>query len=110
MEFLREAAIMCQFNHPNVITLMGVVLDQTPNIIVTELMPNGSLLSYLHKNTTDVPLTRQLQMSLDIALGMSYLASKGFVHRDLAARNILVAENLTCKVTLDYLQHCHTFH
>ncbi|EGD75115.1 TK protein kinase [Salpingoeca rosetta] len=97
IEFLKEAAIMCQFNHPNVIGLLGVVLDKTPNMIVTELMPHGSLLSYLQKHT-DTPLTRQLQMSLDVALGMSYLSKKGFVHRDLAARNILVANDLTCKV------------
>ena len=89
---------MCQFHHPNVIALLGVVLDKAPNMIVIELMPNGSLLSYLNKNKGEIPLARRMQMGLDIALGMAYLAGKAFVHRDLAARNILVAQDLTCKV------------
>jgi len=33
-----------------------------------------------------------------VASGMNYLSSKGFVHRDLAARNILVSEDRVCKV------------
>lgn len=39
-----------------------------------------------------------LEFSKQIALGMNYLASKGFVHRDLAARNILVSKKYICKV------------
>ena len=35
-----------------------------------------------------------------IALGMQYLSTKGFVHRDLATRNILLSEEGICKVGL----------
>ncbi|EDQ86860.1 uncharacterized protein MONBRDRAFT_27900 [Monosiga brevicollis MX1] len=98
LDFLKEAAIMAQFNHPNVLGLTAYVVDQSPNMILTELMSNGSLLGYL-SDQPDLPSDDLLlQMALDIALGMQYLSRKGFVHRDLAARNILVNHDLKCSV------------
>uniref|UniRef100_A0A8C3C6H4 receptor protein-tyrosine kinase n=1 Tax=Cairina moschata TaxID=8855 RepID=A0A8C3C6H4_CAIMO len=46
-EFLSEASIMGQFEHPNVIRLEGVVTKSRPVMIVTEFMDNGSLDSFL---------------------------------------------------------------
>ena len=42
LRFLQEAAIMCQFDHQNVIKLHGVV-TQAPSMIVQEYMPCGKL-------------------------------------------------------------------
>lgn len=35
--FLEEAALMAQFDHPNIIRLVGVVTDAQPIMIVVEL-------------------------------------------------------------------------
>ena len=47
MDFLSEASIMGQFDHPNVIRLEGVVTKSLPLMIVTEYMENGSLDQFL---------------------------------------------------------------
>lgn len=47
MDFLTEASIMGQFDHPNVIFLQGVVTKSNPIMIITEYMENGSLDTFL---------------------------------------------------------------
>ncbi|GLD59977.1 ephrin type-A receptor 3, partial [Lates japonicus] len=49
-DFLAEASIMGQFDHPNIIRLEGVVTRSKPVMIVTEYMENGSLDSFLRKH------------------------------------------------------------
>ena len=69
-EFLREAAIMGQFNHPNVIRLMGVLSRTEPAMIVTELMTNGPLDNFLrHYDSRLQPRINQLDMLHGIASG-----------------------------------------
>ena len=46
-DFLSEASIMGQFDHPNIIRLEGVVTKSRPVMIVTEFMENGALDSFL---------------------------------------------------------------
>ena len=48
VRFLQEAAIMCQFDHENVIKLYGVVTDE-PVMIVLEYMSRGDLIHVLTK-------------------------------------------------------------
>ena len=48
LRFLQEAAIMCQFDHENVIKLYGVVTD-APAMIVLEYMSRGDLRNILLK-------------------------------------------------------------
>ncbi|XP_030643062.1 ephrin type-A receptor 3 [Chanos chanos] len=98
-DFLSEASIMGQFDHPNIIRLEGVVTRSKPVMIVTEYMENGSLDSFLRKHDAQFTVIQLVGMLRGIASGMKYLSDMGYVHRDLAARNILVNSNLVCKVS-----------
>uniref|UniRef100_UPI00398EEECB ephrin type-B receptor 2 n=1 Tax=Pristiophorus japonicus TaxID=55135 RepID=UPI00398EEECB len=98
-DFLSEASIMGQFDHPNVIHLEGVVTKSSPVMIITEFMENGSLDSFLRQNDGQFTVIQLVGMLRGIAAGMKYLADMSYVHRDLAARNILVNSNLVCKVS-----------
>ncbi|XP_016404748.1 ephrin type-B receptor 2-like [Sinocyclocheilus rhinocerous] len=98
-DFLSEASIMGQFDHPNIIHLEGVVTKSTPVMIITEFMENGSLDSFLRQNDGQFTAIQLVGMLRGIAAGMKYLCDMNYVHRDLAARNILVNSNLVCKVS-----------
>ncbi|KAM3861380.1 ephrin type-A receptor 7 isoform 3-T3 [Diretmus argenteus] len=127
-DFLCEASIMGQFDHPNVVHLEGVVtrgkrqeetlgerqeafvnimytlinkrsLSGKPVMIVIEYMENGSLDAFLRKHDGQFTVIQLVGMLRGIAAGMRYLSDMGYVHRDLAARNILVNSNLVCKVS-----------
>uniref|UniRef100_A0AAY4AFE8 receptor protein-tyrosine kinase n=1 Tax=Denticeps clupeoides TaxID=299321 RepID=A0AAY4AFE8_9TELE len=98
-DFLSEASIMGQFDHPNIIRLEGVVTRCKPVMIITEYMENGSLDTFLKKHDGQFTIIQLVGMLRGIASGMKYLSDMNYVHRDLAARNILVNSNLVCKVS-----------
>ncbi|KAM4694286.1 proto-oncogene tyrosine-protein kinase ROS [Discoglossus pictus] len=97
-EFLKEAHLMSQFDHPNILKLLGVCLFNEPQYIILELMDGGDLLSYLRGARRNTHLQNPLLSTLDlldisenISKGCAYLEKMHFVHRDLAARNCLVS-------------------
>ncbi|XP_063059513.1 ephrin type-B receptor 4a isoform X2 [Engraulis encrasicolus] len=98
-DFLAEASIMGQFQHPNIIHLEGIITSSCPVMIITEFMENGALDSFLRLNDGQFTPIQLVGMLRGIASGMKYLSEMSYVHRDLAARNILVNSNLVCKVS-----------
>ncbi|XP_017472306.1 PREDICTED: tyrosine-protein kinase Fer isoform X2 [Rhagoletis zephyria] len=89
-KFLQEGRILKQYDHPNIVKLIGICVQKQPIMIVMELVPGGSLLNYLRKNSNALTARQQMGMCRDAAAGMRYLESKNCIHRDLAARNCLV--------------------
>ncbi|XP_066436306.1 tyrosine-protein kinase ABL1 isoform X2 [Eleutherodactylus coqui] len=98
-EFLKEAAVMKEVKHPNLVQLLGVCTREPPFYIITEFMTYGNLLDYLREcNREEVTAVVLLHMATQISSAMEYLEKKNFIHRDLAARNCLVGENHLVKV------------
>ncbi|EGT46425.1 hypothetical protein CAEBREN_30405 [Caenorhabditis brenneri] len=91
-EFMGEARVMRQFNHPHVVRFYGVAATTEPLYMVMELASNGALDSYLKKNP-DLSLDKKNEMILQAAWGLEYLHGKPVIHRDIAARNCLYGDN-----------------
>lgn len=97
-EFLNEALIMSTVDHEYLVRLLGVCMtDQL--MLITLLMPLGSLLEHVRKHKNKISAQTLLTWGKQIAEGMAYLEEKRMVHRDLAARNVLVASPTTVKIT-----------
>ncbi|XP_054081350.1 tyrosine-protein kinase Fer isoform X3 [Zeugodacus cucurbitae] len=98
-KFLQEGRILKQYDHPNIVKLIGICVQKQPIMIVMELVPGGSLLNYLRKNSNSLTTRQQMGMCRDAAAGMRYLESKNCIHRDLAARNCLVDFENSVKIS-----------
>uniref|UniRef100_A0A914VRN7 non-specific protein-tyrosine kinase n=1 Tax=Plectus sambesii TaxID=2011161 RepID=A0A914VRN7_9BILA len=96
--FLEEAYIMQQFQHPHIIKLVGVCFE-SPIWIVMELAPFGELRSYLIRNKGVLDLATLLLYCHQLSGALSYLDSRKFVHRDIAARNVLVSTHQCVKLS-----------
>ncbi|XP_048580997.1 tyrosine-protein kinase Fer isoform X2 [Nematostella vectensis] len=98
-KFLAEAEILKQYDHPNIVRLIGVCAEREPVYIVMELMLGGDFLTYLRKHLGKIQVPRLVKFSIHAAAGMEYLASKNCIHRDLAARNCLIGEDDVLKIS-----------
>ncbi|XP_076422544.1 ephrin type-B receptor 6 isoform X4 [Peromyscus maniculatus bairdii] len=97
MTFLGRAALLGQFQHPNILRLEGVVTKSRPVMVLTELMELGPLDSFLRREGQFSSL-QLVAMQRGVAAAMQYLSSFAFVHRALSARSVLVNSHLVCKV------------
>ncbi|KAL3212174.1 hypothetical protein MRX96_051896 [Rhipicephalus microplus] len=105
-DFQREAELMSDLQHRNIVCLLGVCTKEEPLCMLFEYMPHGDLHEFLVAHsprcegaTQVLDLADFLHISRQVAAGMEYLSAHHYVHRDLAARNCLVGEALTVKIS-----------
>lgn len=109
-EFMKEVNVISQLTHENVVRLLGVCTE-APLLMVVEYMQNGDLNQFLKQHFPVISSSEissydanvlhpdaLLYMIEQIASGMRYLHSKGFIHRDLATRNCLVGPAYKVKI------------
>jgi serine/threonine protein kinase len=100
VRFLREARIVAQLSHQNIVPVFDVGQNGDCHYIAMELLRGGDLKQRLAKG---IPLSDCLEMTQQIASALHYAASKNFVHRDIKPENILFREDASYKKGWNYL-------
>ncbi|KAL7103792.1 hypothetical protein ACP275_08G201000 [Erythranthe tilingii] len=103
--FERELEAMGDIKHRNIVTLHGYYTAPHYNLLVYELMSNGSLDGLLHgksMNKTFLDWPSRYKIALGAARGISYLhhdCVPHIIHRDIKSSNILLDRNLEARVS-----------
>ncbi|XP_005166438.1 tyrosine-protein kinase Fes/Fps isoform X1 [Danio rerio] len=98
-KFLMEARILKQYDHPNIVKLIGVCTQKQPIYIIMELVQGGDFLTFLRTEGHNLKSSMLIRMAENVASGLAYLESKKCIHRDVAARNCLVGEESVVKIS-----------
>ena len=112
LDFQKEVDTVVNFEHENVIRLLGICTEQLDHIcMIFEYMELGALAELLQKSNPRNPVFYQvhsneaiikpsqfLSICIQLARGLDYLSNKRFVHRDIATRNCLVDSQFVCKI------------
>lgn len=96
-EFNREALMMSQLHHPNIIHFYGYC--SIPKCLVMEYMPKGSLFDVLQDKKQALDWGVRMRIAIDMVSGLAFLHSKGILHRDIKSLNVLLDEHDKAKLT-----------
>ncbi|GLJ10988.1 hypothetical protein SUGI_0139640 [Cryptomeria japonica] len=107
--FIRECKVFGRVRHRNLVKIINYCSMHHFKALVLQLVPNGSLENHLYPNGDEVEsenlcrlrFSQILNISIDIAHGMSYLHHHCFeqvVHCDLKPSNVLLDSDMTAHI------------
>jgi serine/threonine protein kinase len=95
--FLREARIVAQLSHPNIVQIFDVRRSGAIIYIVMEALEGLSLLQEIEARRR-IDVRRALAIALSITRGLVHAHALGIVHRDLKPANVMVTDEGAVKL------------
>lgn len=96
--FLREARIVSQLNHPNIVTVYDVGKQGKYHYMSMEYVP-GKDVKQLKDN---ISRKEAIRIVKDVARALDFVGKKGIVHRDVKPENIMIHQSDNRVVLMDF--------
>ncbi|KAJ7328141.1 hypothetical protein OS493_025546 [Desmophyllum pertusum] len=103
---LIESSMLKDLTHKNLLPVMAVCLeDEKQPLVMFPFMNRGNLKLFIKKSRSPEGGSKSLttadlvDVGVQIAKGLQYLARRRIVHKDVAARNCVVDDDMNVKVT-----------
>jgi tRNA A-37 threonylcarbamoyl transferase component Bud32 len=96
--FRREALMVAGLLHQNIVTVIDRGEDAGCPFIVFEFVA-GENLKELVNREGPLPIDRAVELAVQIARGLAFAHSNGYVHRDVKPQNVLLNGDGEAKVT-----------
>lgn len=96
--FRRESQAAAGLSHPNVVSVFDVGKEGNIYYIVMEMM-EGDTLSDVIKREAPLSEKRVIEISRQIAAGLSAAHKKNIIHRDIKPHNIIFSDDGVAKIT-----------
>ena len=84
--FQREATIVGQLSHPNIVAIYDIGRSEDLNYIAMDYLPGGSVHDKMINGLTG---EEALKVTKEIANALDHAHEKGYIHRDIKPENIL---------------------
>jgi serine/threonine protein kinase/WD40 repeat protein len=97
--FLQESRAASALNHPNIVTLHDIFVDNGRACLVMEYVPGKTLNALIPR--TGMRVGELLRIAIQLAEGLSAAHAAGIIHRDLKPSNIMESESGLVKI-LDF--------
>ncbi len=98
--FFREARAAAQLTHKNIVTVYDLGEHDGRPYLAMEYLAGEDLQRRLAR-PDKMPISRRLEVAVDICQGVEHAHAHGIIHRDLKPANIYLAENSAVKI-LDF--------
>ena len=106
--FAREASIVAQLRHPNIVETVAIEREgETATAIVTEYVRGASLRDML-ASAGALPIDRIVRVLRDVASALAYTHARNIVHRDVKPANILVESDTKRALLADFGIACES--
>jgi pSer/pThr/pTyr-binding forkhead associated (FHA) protein len=95
--FIAEARSAAALNHPNIVQVHDVGIENGIHFFSMEFVPNGSVHELLQREGRLTP-ARALRVAMDACAGLSYAERRRIVHRDIKPENLMIGESGMVKI------------